>query len=438
MAASWMGWENIFQVEWDKWCQKILSKNFPNTLRFGDIVEFNKMLEDGRITTDTEGAGLLREKELEDNSENNGIWGGCNPSDIHKIYRENGEIITDTDKCGHIHREFEKQSTKRGEQAFSKSISDSRQNGTIQLGHIDIITGGFPCQPFSHAGKRKGVADERDLWPEMLRTIRILKPTYVVGENVAGLVSMENGKTLDRILSDLENEGYTVESFIIPACAIGAWHRRDRIWIVAYDNNPRNRTSRSGVDGDGQTQGEEREQSQYESCGYGEDAPDPKLCRLSDSGTERTYGTGGKRCKSPEYVEKSGETIPNTRLFGQAEYEQQAAGVVECGEDVPDTNNERQQTGGECYKPGGQKRFTGNCDEGRKQWQSEPSVGGMAYGLPCGMDGYWNREPEGVPRVATGVKDRVNRLKGLGNAIVPAVAYELFKVIQTLTHENIK
>lgn len=97
---------------------------------------------------------------------------------------------------------------------------------------VDIISGGFPCQPFSTAGKRRGKDDDRFLWPEMLRVISEIRPTWVVGENVAGIVSME----LDRVLSDLEVIGYTVQAFIIPACAVDAPHRRDRCFIVAYAN----------------------------------------------------------------------------------------------------------------------------------------------------------------------------------------------------------
>lgn len=104
-------------------------------------------------------------------------------------------------------------------------------------GTVDIITGGFPCQPYSQAGKRLGTADDRHLWPEMLRAIREVKPTWVVGENVRGLVNWNGGMVFEQVQIDLENEGYEVIPFILPACAVNAPHRRDRIWFVAYSCN---------------------------------------------------------------------------------------------------------------------------------------------------------------------------------------------------------
>ena len=100
--------------------------------------------------------------------------------------------------------------------------------------NIDLLTGGFPCQPFSQAGQRRGTEDDRHLWPEMLRVIREAKPRWIVGENVRGLTNWNGGVVFDEVLSDLENIGYSVQSFLIPACAVDAQHRRDRVWIVGF------------------------------------------------------------------------------------------------------------------------------------------------------------------------------------------------------------
>jgi DNA (cytosine-5)-methyltransferase 1 len=102
---------------------------------------------------------------------------------------------------------------------------------------IDILTGGFPCQPYSAAGKRKGKDDARHLWPEMLRVIREVRPRYIVGENVYGLVTWNGGLVFDEVCTDLEAEGYAVWPIVIPAAAVGAPHRRDRVWFVAYAEN---------------------------------------------------------------------------------------------------------------------------------------------------------------------------------------------------------
>ncbi len=212
---------------------------------------------------------------------------------------------------------------------------DIREIGKHNLRSVDIISGGFPCQPFSHAGKRKGKEDDRYLWPEMLRVIQEVAPSWVIGENVAGLISMENGKTLERILIDLEDSGYHTETFLIPACSIGAWHRRDRIWIVAHST------------GDG------------------------------DRGKFRENKSNGE-----QFNEEVGSELRSQ--------------FVNNNQDVSNTTN------------AGIKRVHQRKDPTTKeQWSTEPNVG----------------------RVANGIPSRVDRLKGLGNAIVPQVAYEIFKAI---------
>jgi DNA (cytosine-5)-methyltransferase 1 len=110
-------------------------------------------------------------------------------------------------------------------------------------GTIDIISGGFPCQPYSMAGKRLGKEDERHLWPEMLRAIREISPRWVVGENVRGLINWNGGLVFDEVCADLENLGYQVAPYLIPASAVNAPHKRERIWFVAYRQSSRTSSS---------------------------------------------------------------------------------------------------------------------------------------------------------------------------------------------------
>jgi DNA (cytosine-5)-methyltransferase 1 len=125
-------------------------------------------------------------------------------------------------------------------------IHDDIRTLTADLvpGGIDLLTGGFPCQPHSVAGKRLGAADDRHLWPEMARVIAEVRPRWVLGENVAGLIPL----ALDDCLSDLESLGYEAWAVVLPACAVNAWHRRDRVWILAHHAD----ASRQRIDGQGQ------------------------------------------------------------------------------------------------------------------------------------------------------------------------------------------
>jgi DNA (cytosine-5)-methyltransferase 1 len=119
---------------------------------------------------------------------------------------------------------------------FPKAISYediTKTDFTIHRGNIDVLSGGFPCQPYSNAGKQLGKADERHLFPEMLRAIKEIKPRWVIGENVRGLVSWNGGMVFHEVYDDLEREGYEVQSFLIPASSVGARHQRQRVWFIA-------------------------------------------------------------------------------------------------------------------------------------------------------------------------------------------------------------
>ena len=229
---------------------------------------------------------------------------------------------------------------------------------------IDLICGGYPCQPFSHAGKRRGHEDDRHLWPEMHRLVAELRPTWVIAENVAGHITMG----LDQVLSDLESAGYSTGTFVIPACAVDAPHRRDRVWIVAHHDGQQRRTDsgkpNTGSDGRDDTVG----------------------------GCEDVAHTGSNRSQErhAEHSEPSGQ--------GQADT------ALPCGEDVADatsprlSDNSGRQAHRECH--GDRTACDGSCRSGGgNRWRPEPSVGRVAHGIP----------------------QRVDRLKGLGNAVVPAI-----------------
>ena len=166
-------------------------------------------------------------------------------------------------------------------------------DATEYHGRVDIISGGFPYQPYSVAGKRLGKEDERHLWPEMLRIIREVAPTYVVGENVRGLVNWSEGMVFEEVCADLEAEGYDVQPFILPAAGVGAPHKRDRVWFVAHSNN-----QRTGA-GFGEVQsanGEVPERDDdAESCNAGNwDATNASNTRLQGSKEKRDAGSGRK------------------------------------------------------------------------------------------------------------------------------------------------
>jgi len=153
-------------------------------------------------------------------------------------------------------------------------------------GAVGFLTGGFPCQPFSTAGKRRGTEDDRYLWPEMFRVIQLTTPTWIIGENVGGFVTWNEGLVLEKVCTDLENEGYEVQPFIIPACSVNAPHRRDRVWIVAHRNNPGSRTPPSEIVTNGKANSQERKHPQLGSSrpNWNQDWLEvaTRLCRMDD------------------------------------------------------------------------------------------------------------------------------------------------------------
>ncbi len=148
-------------------------------------------------------------------------------------YGDIADLIADTDSKRHKSSVTEPEAERRSNLC---SGAGGDKNETLT-----ILTGGFPCQPFSQAGRRKGTADDRYQWPNMFRVIQNVKPDWVIAENVRGLVTWNDGMVLEQVCVDLEGEGYEVQPFIIPACAVNAPHRRDRVWIIAYTEDKRSR-----------------------------------------------------------------------------------------------------------------------------------------------------------------------------------------------------
>ena len=302
----WPGATHVF-CDNDEFCQKVLAKHWPESKIYGDI----------RTLTDTNYDGFYGTKD-----------------------RQSHEERTGSDQEGQ-------------EQGSKLKGSHTIRHRT----HTDLLTGGFPCQPFSAAGKRRGTDDDRYLWPEMLRVIRLTKPTWVIGENVGGLVTWNEGMVLEQVCADLEAEGYEVQPLIIPACAKNAPHRRDRVWIVANSDSKRERAGRGEV--------------------------------------QEKDGEIPQRNHNAKPVNTSKDNAPDTQRQGQQEPQHQHY------------SQDKEEA-----EAGVDNRFE------RQSWDQDWLE--VATRL-CGVD--------------DGVSKRVDRLKALGNAIVPQVAIEIMKAIKSYKQE---
>ena len=322
LAAQWMGWDNVFHVEWNPWCRKVLEYHFPHSQSFTDVKQFD---------------------------------------------------------------------------------------GSAWRGRVDIISGGFPCQPYSSAGKRMGKDDERHLWPEMLRIIREAAPTYVVGENVRGLLNWSGGVVFEEVCADLEAAGYDVWTGILPAAGIGAPHRRDRVWFVAH--------AHGGAD--------VRTPGRDAGTGASEGIPERHEVRIPDQSGDLRDAADTER-DGLEHRTQSGsitgsEGATRERIAGHAASEGQDG-------NPPHTDSEVFQRG------------DGEGAPGRSAHQGERAQ-------PLGKSGCWEIFPtqppvcggnDGLPRELDGItfsKWRNESIKAYGNAIVPQVALEIFKAIQSTNEQ---
>jgi DNA (cytosine-5)-methyltransferase 1 len=331
-AAALLGWINIFDCEIDAFCRKVLEYHFPNSVHYGDITK-----------------------------------------QIFKEWR----------------------------------------------GKIDVLSGGFPCQPFSLAGQRKGADDNRYLWPQMLRVIREIRPTWVVGENVAGILTMvqpgaevevgcqaslfgedyrkrvlhRQEYVIETICRDLEREGYAVQPLLIPACAVGAPHRRDRIWFIAHRTNAGTETmqftGKNGIYAVGTSS--HTDGDRYTSCGTS--------CRIEKERRERAAMSGqrGGRCE---------------RFNGLDGFSRIAA----------DPYGKRQKYGNDQRT----ERWSEPDERFKTQYSSSIWEKFPTQSPICSGDDGLSGRLDGI----TFSKWRQESVKAYGNAIVPQVAYEIFKAIE--------
>lgn len=229
----------------------------------------------------------------------------------------------------------------------------------------DILTAGYPCQPFSFAGQRKGEEDDRHIWPYILKIVASKRPTWCVFENVYGHISLG----LDSVLSDLEREGYATRTFVVPACGVNAPHKRNRVWIVAH-------TDSIGLQEHGHSE---------PTVTIGEGSSD-------GSNTSGSRLTGNHRGRSEQFTQDARQDVPNPKGIGVqglwSSWEQESH--PHEGQEVP-----------MCDSQGGRQTI----------WDVEPNVG----------------------RVANGIPKRVDRIKGLGNAIVPQIAQRIAWTIKEVS-----
>lgn len=367
LAAEWVGWKNVFHCEINEFCAQILKYHFPNADHYEDIK-----------TTD-----------------------------------------------------------------FTK-----------WRGKINVLSGGFPCQPFSLAGRKKGAEDDRYLWPQMLRAIQEIKPDWVVGENVAGIITMvqpgkavELGRSatlfgedytdeeiqqqyvIETVCQDLEHSGYSIQPILIPACAVGAPHRRDRVWFIA------NRTDT----------GAESLQYSWEDNIYAFGSATDTNCNGRPSKTKWGRNTG-------EEDDEQFKSIFNTSLVADTDCIGRTGGTVKGYREKNDTSirssfhceikgfsreqfatdSQSTRSEGKCGYGQRKVQFNGrNSKEIQTCWEkfpTQPPVCRGNDGLPFDVDDLAISFP----------KWRAESIKAYGNAIVPQVAYEIFKAIETINKNIIK
>ena len=327
---------------------------------------------------------------------------------------------------------------------------DVRTINASRLGRVDIVCGGFPCQAVSQAGLQKATEDDRWLWDEMLRIVQDCKPRWVVGENVTGLVNINEGFLFEQVQTDLEKEGYSVQSFVIPAAGKNAPHLRNRVWIIAHSNGncQSNESKHGGKKFMDEYRGEQidlwqliENKSLSNSIGIGRSEINNENGNSQESCTkERTTRQHNRICgnvsnstsegewKETRDMEKSSE-----RMEGKGS--ELTIGTFSSSSNVSNSISQR-RCGGETRRKDAED--VGERSSSKEHWRgdSQRGMGYMADGLSEALSGHFSREPEGVTRVAQNQKDRAKKLKALGNSIVPQVAAELLYAIKIADEET--
>ena len=380
LAARWMGWENAFHAEIDPFCLQILKYHFPDAVTYTDI--------------------------------------------------RNTDFTPWRDR-------------------------------------IDVLSGGFPCQPFSQAGKRKGTSDDRHLWPEMLRAIREIRPRWVVGENVLGITNWDGGVVFDQVCADLESEGYSVQPVVLPACGVNAPHQRHRTWFTAHRDDdelfaglplPEQIWAALASDGGAVTDPYCDGDRMQECGGSGETQRDEEQVRTDNGsagepcgadslGNERrdpyryvSDNTGGYsevryHCETAADTEHMGFERGTSEGSGEGDNTPQRCDVFNGSEGLgsqrasADTQHCSLQDDGVIGGSMGEEdsgQATGRSQYGdlSKDWLDFPTVSPV-----CGRD-------DGISKILHGItfpRWRKESIKAYGNAIVPQVAYRIFRVIQYMS-----
>lgn len=376
----------------------------------------------------------------------------------------------------------------------SESYEDiTKTDFTKWHGKVDVLTGGFPCQPFSLAGRRKGADDNRYLWPQMLRAIRQIHPTWVVGENVAGIKTMvescqvtqmgrtdhlfeenylyreESRFTLDKICADLEAEGYSVQPIVIPACAIGAPHRRDRVWIVAHRSDQRAETvQQEGQDGicsarpsphtqcDGHSpQRHGNQRARAKKSKEGQDRPQPRS-RRHGSGTTPSYAHGTRQRRRKNKQEPFTECSRTPNLGTRRSKRLASHTLQHRSHQVHQDHQSQFPDGARSNSLSGQRSSPhSKCNRWSQKYNDngffeEPQQGECQLGGADSPQSRWRNFPtqspvcrgnDGIPFDVDSLtisfpKWRQESIKAYGNAWVPQVAYEIFRAIEAEEENN--